>query len=165
MKKTAKKTVSQKQYDEACMKYYSMLVSKGKLEAAQKEAMQKAQDKYVQGIKDADEVLTATFETIKAYCEANREDMFAFAKSLDTGSGITVGFRMGQKKLDYGDGVKPDDLLAVLKRKKLVQYIATKESVDARAIIQAEEDKKLGNALQGIGCAVVQIEEFFVKPS
>lgn len=165
MKKTAQKKISKQQFDTACTKYYATLVAKGKLEAAQKVAVQKVNDRYTQGLKDHDDVLAENFETIQSYCEANREDMFTDAKSIDTGSGITVGFRMGQKKLDYGDGVKAEDLLIVLKRKGLMQYIAIKETVDARAIIKAEDDKKLGNALQGASCAVVQEEEFFVKPS
>lgn len=166
MKQKAKDKVTLQDYHNACKEHATALAGKGKVEAEKKAKMMELDQKYAERMRGYDDSITETGAIIQQYCEDNRSEMFTGdKKSVDTGLGITVGFRLGQKKLEYGEGVKPLDLLDVLKRKKLNQYIILTESVDAKAIIKAADDDKLGNALEGVSCAVVQDESFYIKAS
>lgn len=159
------KKVTDKEYNSACRKYAAAHSELEKLDAQRKQDILEVEQAYVKAMQKHVDAMGDTKPTIEAYCEQNKAQMFTDAKSVDTGYGVTVGYRTSPPKLIYADNATPEKLLEMLKRKKLSQYITVKESVNAQAIIKADEDKKLNGALSSVAVAVGQEENFFIKPS
>lgn len=157
--------ITLQEYKAACKKHASALTEADKLKAEKADRLKEVEQEFTKSLEKQGKIYEDTYGVIAAYCEQNREELFPTAKSIDTGYGITVGFRTSPKKLLYADGTDAEALLATLKRKGLDTYITVKESVNAQAIIKADEDKKLNGALQNAAVTVAQEESFFTKIS
>lgn len=160
----AKKTISKEQFDEAAKRFAentnkcAAIISKSELKI--KAEMDK---RHVQLGNMPDELKEDEAILIQ-YAEDNKLALFAESKTYDTGLGVVISFRVGNPKLTYGDGVKAEDLLAAIQKKNLVEYVATKHSLDARAIIaSAEVDKSLRKIMEAVGASVEQEENINVK--
>ena len=158
-KTTARKRITQKQYDAAVERFSKNKIDTAKIIADSEEVIQAEMKERKEKLGTMPKEMQDDVALIKQYCEDHKAELFADSKTLDTGLGVVIKFRTGTPKLIYGEGVKADDLLKELKKKELLDYITVKESVNARAIIAAgDSDVKLSNALDRIGASVDQEE-------
>lgn len=159
MKKTATKAVSRTRY-EAALKRFSENSGKAKeIITASEKRIGDEMKKRTEKLGSIPEELAEDEAIIMQYCEDNKAALFTDKKTIEAGYGVTVSIKLNPPGLVYGDGVKAEDLLALLKKKDLMDYVNVKESVDARAVIKnCTEDKKLAKVMEQVGVSVEQKE-------
>lgn len=133
-----------------------------KLAAQMSEAVDKAKARFLEKLTTLEQEKTDTLSVAQRYCEAHEAELFPEKRSADTPYG-TVGFRATPPSLALCDGKTWDEVLAGLK-KRLPDYVITREEVDKRALLKDRAEKPVASRLEGLGLAVQQSENFYFKP-
>lgn len=162
-KSTSRKKISQGAFDKAVSRYLDNTNKTKKIIGDSETRIQNEMAKRNEKLGNMPKELEEDEATIIQYCEDNREQLFADSKTYDTGVGVTISYRTGQPKLEYGDGVKAEDLIAAFKKKDMLNYIKTKDSLDARAVINDAEQKDVAKVLKTVGASVEQNETISVS--
>ena len=119
-------------------------------------------EKYENEVQFASETRNAAFETMRAYCIANKNSLFGKRRSIGTPFGI-AGFRLGTPRLKLIKGATWEVILTKLKD-KLPGYIRTVEE-PAKDLLLADRNKeKVAPLLMEVGVEVVQDELFYIEP-
>lgn len=99
------------------------------------------------------------FEVVKQYCEENRTELFAAAKSKEE-FGANIGFREGKYKVMLLEGFDEKGILAVMaKRKAWQQFVRMTPSIDKGALIKLKP-----KGMEKLGFKVDKEETFFLEP-
>lgn len=158
-----KRKVSKQKFEEAAKRYTDNTLQSELIIKKSEQRIKKEMEKRHEQLGEMPEQIAEDEATIKQYCEQNREELFGDSKTYESPLGVVVKFKVSPPKLEYGDGVTKEDLMGVLKKKNLLQYIKTTESIDARAIITDRNDDKLQKVLANAGAEITQTENIDVK--
>lgn len=100
-------------------------------------------------------------DTLQAYAEHHRDDLFVQRKSLELPHGL-IGFRMGTPKVEKSKKVTWEGVIEDL-RQINAEFVRVKEEANKDLIIAHRNDQDMMNKLGRIGLSVVQDETFFVE--
>lgn len=159
-----KKPVTEKQFDTA-LKNHSDATTQLKVLQQKKEAeIKKINEAYAAPIKEQEEKINTAADTIEAYCIANRVKVFGDKQSTSTICGL-IGFQKGTGKLVQPDDMKPEEIIAALKKKDLLRFVSVKESIDATAVKkELSQSTKEASKLAALGFKIEVEEAFYIKP-
>lgn len=103
-----------------------------------------------------------THQTVKAWAEANRAEIFPGKKKSLALLHAVIGFNIGQPTLTLLRGFKWDAVIDLLKKCRLSQYIRTREEVDKKTLLAQRANPFFDFAR--LGLKVTQSESFYIKP-
>lgn len=158
---TAVKPISKKQYEDALQRYSANSQLSTAIVAKSEKRIADEMKARHEKLGNVPQEMAKDFAIVQQYCEENRAKLFGEEKSVETGVGI-LAFRTNPHSVLLDDGVKDKDIVAALKKRGLLIYISTKESLDKKKLISDREDAKLMKVLEGAGASIEQTESFSI---
>lgn len=131
-----------------------------KIESDKKAAKAKIDQKYAEVIAERERDLEEAHDTIRAYADANREDLLQGDKKSADLYGLTVGYKLSPLKLTLRRITDNwDNVIERLKQNATTRnYIAVKESVNKTALKKCDP-----KSLTVLGLKVERTENFTIK--
>jgi phage host-nuclease inhibitor protein Gam len=166
----AKKAVPQTtaEAEQAVAQYGSEVAERLRLEGKLKAEMAELSAQYMEKIRPHKEAEDDLYEGLQTWAEGNRTEICkGGAKTVQLGTGV-VGWRLGTEKVTFKNSKL---LIPLLKAKKLLSWVRTKEEVDKDEILKSMKDPKMAKLFSdrahvaGIeGLKIEQEEKFRVEP-
>lgn len=161
--KSITKKVSETQYRAAVTSYADAYGRNAAIQVKKNAEISKVTAKYADEEKQLNDSMELQFATVKTYCEQNRIELFKEKKSY-VENGFKIGFKKVPASLALLAGHTWEMVIAALKKKKLTDYIRTKEEVDKTRL--KNDEKALGTKLAQVGVKVDGgNEEFLMEPA
>lgn len=155
--------ITDEQFDEAVKVYATSKADEGIVTAKLNAAVKKASDPFNDKLKDLANKSSSAAALIEQYCNQNKVRFEGSDRSIKTG-GLTIGFRTTPFAVVIPDGIKAEDIISMLKKKRLDSYIATEEKLDKKALVDNRADPKLIKALETLDVEIAQGEKFYINP-
>jgi len=108
-----------------------------------------------------EQVKNAAYNTVQAYCKANKQHLFARRRSIGTQWG-TAGFRLGTPRLKVTRGADWTTIVARLKE-QLPAYVRTTEEPAKDLLLQHRHREEVAGTLLDIGLEIVQDDLFYIE--
>lgn len=160
-KQTKAKPISEQQFDEALKTHADAERQKAIVSAKLEAAVAKASEKFNKELKDLATTSDNARTIVEQYCTENKTMFEGAERSLKTAHGV-VGFRTTAYAVRIPDGTKTEDIIALLKKKKLTVYLVTKDELAKKKMVENRSDKKLVSALAEMNIEIKQGETFFI---
>lgn len=144
------------------MRKFATATSKIKaIEAEIELAKQEIVRKYELKLQSLNEQREEAVQTLQAYAEHHRDELFKTRKSMELPHG-TMGFRMGTPKVEKSKKVTWEGVLEDL---RLIDpaFVRTKQEANKDLIIARRMEDGVMSSLRAVGLDVVQDETFFVE--
>jgi len=125
-------------------------------------AVTNIREKHADEISRLNEVKQKAFDVMQAFALANKEELFAKKKSMESVHG-TIGFRTGTPKLKTLKGFTWGAVTKLL-LEFLPGYVRVIEEPAKDKLLADREDEQVAELFPKVGISVVQDETFFVEP-
>lgn len=169
-KKTIIQGVTREAADLAFGDYAKASAESAKLQAEIELACAKIRDKHAARLADLEEAKDKAFDTLQAFAQENKAEIFAKKKSLDMAHG-TIGFRTGTPKLKTLKGFTWASALNLVSSFLPGYLRQSTEIAKDRLLLDRDSKVKVDGAevsmfeqMAKCGITVVQEEAFFVEP-
>lgn len=161
-KKTIISGVSRDQADAAFAQYAKASAQSEKIQAEIELQCAKIREKYASQLAQLDEEKTLAFDTLSAFAQENKGDLFTKKKSLDMAHG-TIGFRTGTPKLKTLKGFTWASALNLV-AEFLPDYIRKIEEIAKDKMLADRDEEGMDEKMAKCGIQVAQDETFYVEP-
>ena len=163
MKKTANTVPTAKQYNAALQAYADAHLAETTANAKKAAEQKKLDERYADTLKDAADAKAKAYDTIKAYAETTRENLFGEMQSIDTIAG-KLTFRKTPDAVVYeGDEQK---IVEKLLQKGWKTLVTIKRSLNKAAIKKALTDgTPEAKDLKKLEVSLQSGETFEIKPA
>ena len=119
-------------------------------------------EKYADENAKLKDIMDKAFDIMQAFAVANKDELFAKKKSLESVHGI-IGFRTGTPKLKTLKGFTWGAVTNLLKE-FLPAYVRITEEPNKDRLLSDRGDEEVAALFPKIGIAVTQEETFYVEP-
>ena len=153
--------VSTEQMEAAFSEYAIADAKLAKINATIDVQMTQIREKYADEIAKQNEAKEKAFNILQAFALANKDELFAKKKSLESIHG-TLGFRTGTPKLKTLKGFTWGAVTNLLKE-FLPAYVRTTEEPAKDKILADRDVEEVATLFPKVGIGVTQDETFFVE--
>ena len=161
VKKGQKQAITSTVFEESIAKYAVSEERENTIRQTIETEITELLEKYHDELETLAQNRKTAFDIAQAYCQQNKEALFAKRRSIATPHGC-VGYRLGTPRLKTTKGSNWNQILAILKD-KLPAYIRITEEPAKDLLLADRHKEQVAPLLAQIGIEVVQDDLFYIE--